>query len=331
MTRYQRPGCNIKARSYTKRLLGKIASFEDILKFSEIHHRLDMSLPQAVQLVKMGSAARMICDLVGMKKAKEQLFMIAIMKLGLVQQRDTAFPQPYVDSCNFTVLGPPGVGKTSLLRAFAELLHAGGALRLPTVSIVSRNDLVGQYLGATAHKTTEVVNKSLGGLLVIDEVYSISGKNDMFAREAIDTLTYLIDLHKADLLVAIAGYEKEVEIDFLNQNKGMKRRFLFSICLQPYSTTELAEIFVLECNKRGWTLETGVRDLVEKTAVTFKNHASDCVALVTKISLITSHRRWLSHDSRALHVHTADVARAISEFSPVSQDTCDRAFLSMYT
>lgn len=144
--------------------------------------------------------------------------------------------------------GPPGVGKTSLCKQIAKLFHAAGILRLGHVVFATRKDLVGMFLGHTADKTTAMVNKALGGILVIDEVYSLgcskSGNRDSFAREAIDTLNLLISEHENDLLVIIAGYEDEIEKRFFAQNRGLKSRFPERIAIPTYSEVQLKEILM---------------------------------------------------------------------------------------
>ena len=309
---YPRRHANIKARNFTKKLLLGISSFADIAKLENMGHRIDLSLHQAYQLYNMAASAKKLCELVGMASAKKKLFTVMMMKLAAMKDRRDNVK---TDPCNFMVLGPPGVGKTSLLHAFADVLYAGGLIRNPTATFVSRSDLVGQYLGSTALKTTEVVKKALGGLLVIDEVYSLGGseQRDFFAKEAVDTLTHLMDVHKHELTVAVAGYGDEVREHFLAQNKGLDRRFLFTVTLEAYSKQELGQIFTLECERRGWVVEKDALEEVVKISSSFLNHASDSIALASKVSMASSQKRWLDDTYKAVTLH--DVKAALAMFA----------------
>ena len=320
-------GPKLKARTFTRKLLSEISSFSDIAKLEHMGHRIDLSLSQANQLFYMAPSARCLCNLVGMTSAKAQLFDILMMKLASSREGGLS------EQCNFIVLGPPGVGKTSLLRAFADMLSAGGLIRRQNVVFAGRSDLVGQYLGSTAIKTAEVVKKALGGFLVLDEVYSLGGSEsrDFFAKEAIDTLTHLMDVHKHELFVAIAGYEKEVKTQFMSQNAGLDRRFMFTVTLTPYSQNELGEIFKRECERRGWSVHINALAAVVKKSADFKNHASDAVALASKLAAVTSKNRWLAPPGTYKHnIIAKDVIRAFEQFADRTKDERDCEHMSMY-
>ena len=110
---------------------------------------------------------------------------------------------------------------------------------------VSKNDLVGQYLGHTAIKTRNIINQCLGGVLFIDEAYSLGSKDvDIFSKECIDTLCEALSSHKNDLMVIIAGYEKELEENFFSVNQGLNSRFIWRYNIEKYSAKELMEIFI---------------------------------------------------------------------------------------
>ena len=161
--------------------------------------------------------------------------------------------------------GPPGTGKTSIARVIARLYHALGVLDQPKVVEASRSDLVGQFLGATAIKTTELVEGAVGGVLFIDEAYSLQQQGltggDAFGREAIDTLLKLMEDLRERLVVIVAGYEADME-RFLEANEGFASRFTATLTFPPYSADELVEIAVSIAESSGAILGEGTVDLL---------------------------------------------------------------------
>ena len=282
------------------RLLDGLTSFQSIVQAEEQLRVFAPSSPQAAQLVAMVPGCKAMTELIGMDEAKKQLFKLVVRNLLQKLLPDKSRSSHLQ---NLVVLGPPGVGKTSLLRAFALICSSGGITRRPHVSFVSRSDLVGQYLGATAKATKQVVENALGGLLVIDEVYSLGSADnrDSFAKEAIDTLTQLMEEHKEDLLVAVAGYEHEVRNCFFNQNKGLERRFLIWLSLKPSTPTQLAHIFENCCKDKGWTVTDESRTTIMQRYAEFTHSAADMVALASQLDLITSHTSWAAAVPVLLH------------------------------
>ena len=278
-------------QEYVARLLDGLTSFQSIVQAEEQLRVFAPSSPQAAQLVAMVPGCKAMTELIGMDEAKKQLFQLVVRNLLQKLLPDKSRSSHLQ---NNVVLGPPGVGKTSLLRAFALICSSGGITRRPHVSFVSRSDLVGQYLGATAKATKQVVENALGGLLVIDEVYSLGSADnrDSFAKEAIDTLTQLMEEHKEDLLVAVAGYEHEVRNCFFNQNKGLERRFLSWITVPTYSAEQLCDIFASCCAQRGMVVPTRTREEVLKRIAEFTHHAADMVSLGTQLETIVAQRAW---------------------------------------
>lgn len=140
--------------------------------------------------------------------------------------------------------GNPGTGKTTVARMLGQIYYDIGLLASSKVIEASRGDLVGQYVGHTAPKTQKIFESALGGILFIDEAYSLfkSGSGNDFGMEAVETLLKLMEDNRENIVVIIAGYPKEIE-DLLNSNPGLKSRFSKTLHFADYSKDELIQIF----------------------------------------------------------------------------------------
>jgi stage V sporulation protein K len=165
--------------------------------------------------------------------------------------------------------GNPGTGKTTVARILGEIYKNLGVLSKGHFAEVDRTDLVAEYLGQTAPKTAKVVESALGGILFIDEAYSLvpDGRGDMYGQEAINTLLKMMEDHRNDLVVIVAGYKDEMS-RFIDSNPGLKSRFSRAIHFEDYSASELTEIFKVRCEQHGYLLSdkalNSVQDLVKQ-------------------------------------------------------------------
>lgn len=156
---------------------------------------------------------------------------------------------------NLCFTGNPGTGKTTVARLYAQLLHSIGLTKTDKVYEISRSDLVAPYMGQTAIKTREMCEKCYGGVMFIDEAYSlVQGDNDSFGKEALDTLIKEMEDHRDKLTVIFAGYTKEMT-DFMEHNSGLKSRISKFVEFEDYSVDELYSIFKSFVKKNGCTID----------------------------------------------------------------------------
>ena len=194
-----------------------------------------------------------INELVGLAPVKEYVFGLAD-NLQVQQRRAAAGLKTASLSMHMIFTGNPGTGKTTIARLVAKYLKAIGALKGGQLVEVTRADLVGRYTGHTAPLTNSVIESALGGVLFIDEAYSLyRGEQDSFGLEAIDTLVKGMEDHRDELVVILAGYTREMET-FLTANGGLASRFPNRIEFPDYTAVELLQITQVLAKNKGYTL-----------------------------------------------------------------------------
>ena len=192
-------------------------------------------------------------DLVGLAPVKEYVFGLAD-NIQVQQRRAAAGLKTASLSMHMIFTGNPGTGKTTIARLVAKYLKAIGALKGGQLVEVSRGDLVGRYTGHTAPLTNSVIQSALGGVLFIDEAYSLyRGEQDSFGLEAIDTLVKGMEDHRDELVVILAGYTREMET-FLTANSGLASRFPNKIEFPDYTADELLDITNVLARGKGYRL-----------------------------------------------------------------------------
>lgn len=199
------------------------------------------------------------------KKINEHITYLNFIKL----RKDKGFNDSDKISLHSVFTGNPGTGKTTVVRILGKLYQKMGLLSKGHVVEVDRADLVGEYIGQTAPKVKENIEKARGGILFIDEAYSLARKNDDskdFGKEVVEIILKEMSDGKGDIAIMCAGYPKEMEV-FLESNPGLKSRFSYYFHFVDYLPEELFDISVFAANKYGLILSADVQELIKKSFI----------------------------------------------------------------
>ena len=231
----------------------------DISGVTPIHRQQDKEL----------TAMEELNNLIGLREVKAQVStMLNVLK---VRKRcdELNVKRPGI-SMHMVFTGNPGTGKTTVARIIGKIYHEAGLLSQGQFTEVTRTELVGKYVGHTAPMVKSVFEKAKGGVLFIDEAYSLTSEGDSFGDEAIETLLKLMEDNRDDIVVIVAGYPKLMQ-DFLESNPGLRSRFPFVVEFPDYSGEELTRIFKIFCSENDIVAS---RDILKAVEVHFDHEAS---------------------------------------------------------
>ena len=261
-------------------------------------------------LNKMIPALTELNNLIGMRKVKNDIIEHVIFYLQKLDNKN-------VDMLHTVIEGPPGVGKTELGKILGKIYLAMGILKKTVFKKVSRSDMVAKYLGQTAIKTEELIDSCKGGVMFIDEVYSLGSKDmrDSFSKEAIDTLNMKLSEMKNEFICIVAGYPREIDECFFSYNIGLNSRFPIRFAIDPYTPKELLKIFkqIVETNE--WTLDSSIKSsFFKKNYDEFKYYGRDMELLFTKCKRSHSKRIFSDKEAERKVITLNDLNLAIKSF-----------------
>jgi SpoVK/Ycf46/Vps4 family AAA+-type ATPase len=251
----------------------ELNTLKDILRLADDYNKKYKTNADVKALYEIRNEIKELDDMVGLNELKDQILyqiLFFCQKLQGSEMMHTA------------LLGPPGVGKTTVAKLMGKIYTKLGFLTKGTFTCVGREQLVGQYLGETAIKTEKVMKSAIGGVLFIDEAYSLGngGDGDSYSKECIDTINKFLSEHTKNFVCIIAGYPEQLNSCFFAKNPGLDRRFPWKYKLEQYKPEELNEIYELQLKKTKWKLRKPafravVSKLIKENKEMFKNNGGD--------------------------------------------------------
>lgn len=229
----------------------EIETVQDLIKIGEMYDskkkiRYNIDVRTLHKLIK---PLTKLDTMIGMNKVKNTVVEQIIYYLQGIDDINE-------DMLHSVIEGPPGVGKTEVAKILASIYKKMGILSSDKFKIVKRSDLIGGYLGQTAIKTQKILDECNGGVLFIDEAYSLGNSEgrDSYSKECIDTITAYLSENKRNFICIIAGYKKSLQQCFFNYNEGLERRFPYRFEIDTYNPEELRLIFFKIVREHNWDI-----------------------------------------------------------------------------
>jgi SpoVK/Ycf46/Vps4 family AAA+-type ATPase len=284
-------------------------------------------------------------NIVGMENVKKTIVNQIVYFLSALDVND--------DMLHTVITGPPGVGKTLLGNIIGEIYYKLGIVngngngkryidpitkeeKDYVFKIAKRSDLIGEYLGHTAIKTQKVIDECEGGVLFIDEAYSLGNedKKDIYSKECIDTLNQNLTEKKTQFICIIAGYPDDLDKCFFSVNDGLKRRFPFKYNIDKYTPTELTHILMLMIKKKNWKLDERlyfdeIIEFMKTNYDKFPNYGGDIETLFFNIRIAHSLRTIGKLPSIKKYITIEDITEGLNIYSK-SQKIENNKYLDLY-
>lgn len=247
-------------------------------------------------------------------KCINQMIGMHSIKISIVEQLLYFIQKLHVnktegDFKHTIICGPPGTGKTEIAKLIGQMYSKIGILKSNIFKKATRSDLVAGFLGQTAIKTQKLIDECIGGVLFIDEAYSLApstkSNSDSFSKECIDTLCENLSTHKEDLMVIIAGYKHELEDTFFRVNRGLESRFIWRFIIDNYTYSELTDIFIKKVNEQEWILDidkTVLQEFIKQNQPEFKHYGRDMESLFTYTKISHGRKQFGKSEETKRHL-----------------------------
>ena len=273
----------------------KIDSIDDLLDIGKLYNEKEKKRYN-INMVALNKLIEPLTDLkrmIGMPKLKKQILDQIIYFLQDFEEKNTHMMHTIIE-------GPPGSGKTEVVKILAKIYAKLGFLKKENVHSVRRSDLIGQYLGQTAIKTQKAIDGAKGGVLLIDEAYSLGNPEgrDSYSKECIDTINQNLSEGKSEFICIIVGYKKALKESFFSYNPGLERRFPFRYTIDEYTHTDLMNIFQKLVVDYKWEISADEKKLekfFEENRKIFEYNGGDLDTLI-QCSKIAHSRRVFTLD-----------------------------------
>lgn len=276
-------------------------------------HKLPLILEELIQLN----------DLIGLDKLKLQLLYQILYYL---EDNDRMLMHTVIE-------GPPGCGKTTVAKLMGVIYSKIGILKKQKFKVISRADLIGEYLGETTQKTLETLESCKNGVAFIDEAYSLGNpdsRSDSYSKEAIDTINQYLLENKDTFVCIIAGYKEELEQCFFSKNPGLRRRFPWVFTIEQYTPSNLVEIFYLKLER--WTISVDreyILSLFNRNKEIINNNGGD-IDILLQFAKIYNIRKNFGKDKKH-RLDKDDIDYAFNELKLSRQSKSTSPPFQMYS
>jgi SpoVK/Ycf46/Vps4 family AAA+-type ATPase len=306
-----------------KKIINKnqIDSLDDFIKINDYFQKNKVGYKfnkkyDIINLQKLEKIIKPIIKLkkmVGLSKIKDEIINFILYYLIYNKNNEPSQMK------HISIEGSPGCGKTKLAKILSKILISLGILDNKNIVYAKRTDLIGTHLGHTGKKTQNIINKALGGILFIDEAYSLGcdGEKDIYSKECIDIITQNLSDNKSRFVCIIAGYSEELESSFFSVNPGLVRRFPFRFKIEKYTHQELRDIFIHKIFKLNWKIDAdidSINKLFEYNYKYFKYFGGDIDTFIQDIKYNHTRRIACTNTNQFKIINIDDMTNAMNNF-----------------